>query len=106
MLQQEPLELRPGHDEASQLGLGYDVGAGNVAAQHGDLAEELAAAEPPLASVQRDGRGSVEDHVEGAPGDAFAQHPRSGLEDLLVVPVSEGFELGMRQVGEERQPRE
>ena len=94
----------PGDDEAAKQRLGEHVGARRLADQHGDLAEEVAAAEvgdAHLGDVHR--RGALEDDVERAAAQPLAQDPPPGLERLLVERVGDPLDRRPRQVREERE---
>ena len=71
-----------------------DVGAGRLAEQDRDLAEEVAPGERrPLLAVDHDLGLAVEDDVERRPGQALAEDAGALREDLLLEHVGDPLEL-------------
>ena len=80
---------------------------GRLAEDDRDLAEELPAPEPrALRAVDHDRRLAVEDHVEPGPGEALAQDLLALGEDRLLEGVDDALQLGIGQVGEQREARD
>jgi hypothetical protein len=99
------LTAGPARTRRPQLARGDDVGAGRLAEEDRDLAEEVAAGEGgPLLAVDDDVRLAVEDHVERGAGEALAEDPRPGREHLLLEHVGDPVELGRRQIREQGEP--
>ena len=81
VVEEDALDRRPGQDERPQRARRDDVGAGRLAEEDRDLAEEVAAGERrPLLAVDDDRRLAVEDDVERRAGEALAEDraPRPG----------------------------
>ena len=102
------LELRAGDLERVQGRAGDHVGGRLAVEQRRDLAEEVAAAQPArlVVPVDLDGGLAVEDDVEAAARKPAAQHPLALAEASLELGVGDRLEVGVAQVGEERQARE
>src|SRR5262249_56855693 len=77
------------------------------AGQRGDLAEEITAAEPyALLARDHDLRLAIDDDEEAAAGHPLPQHALAFRKHLFADRMGDLLELGLRQVGEQRELRE
>src|SRR5712664_3887423 len=100
----ERLERGAGDDRAMKPLRRDDVGDGWIAKQHGDLAEEISAAESAVVlAVDADDRFAREDDVEARSTEALPQDALAIGKAALVDDVGDRLELGRAEIGEQRQ---
>ncbi len=102
MIDEEGLDLGTRQDQAAKRAQGNHVGGGGLAEQDGDLAEEVAPAEPgAILAVDPDRDVAVEDDVEARAAEPLAQDALTLREPGFVERVRDGLQLGPREVGEQ-----
>src|SRR5207342_1765865 len=101
VVDEERFEALAGEDQAAQRSQRDHVGDGRLAKENGDLAEEVAAAEPGALVAIDDDRGlAVEDDVEGGPGEALAEDLFAFGEGGFLEEVDDGRQARTGDVGE------
>src|SRR6266550_7164673 len=100
----ERLERGTGDDRAMEPLRRDDVGDRWIAKEHGDLAEEISAAElSVILAVDADDRFAREDDVKARSGEALPQDALAIRKAALVDDVGDRLELRRAEVGEQRE---